>query len=118
MFKGICPYVSQFVVYGEGRSFASALITLDADAMTGWAAANGMAGRPYAGIVGSEEIRTMVQGYVDQLNSGLNRWETIKKFTLLDRDLTVEGGELTPSLKLRRRVVTDRYRSELDALYS
>jgi len=118
MFKGICPYVSQFVVYGEGRSFASALITLDADAMTGWAAANGMKARSYSEVVGSGEVRNLVQGYLDELNSGLNRWETIKKFTLLDRDLTVEGGELTPSLKLRRRVVTDRYRSELDALYS
>jgi len=118
MFKGICPYVSQFVVYGEGRSFASALITLDADAMTGWAAANGMKGRSYSEVVGSGEVRNLVQGYLDELNSGLNRWETIKKFTLLERDLTVEGGELTPSLKLRRRVVTDRYRSELDALYS
>ena len=118
MFKGICPYVSQFVVYGEGRSFASALITLDADAMTGWAAANGMKGRSYTEVVGSVEVRNLVQGYLDELNSRLNRWETIKKFTLLERDLTVEEGELTPSLKLRRRVVTDRYRSELDALYS
>ena len=118
MFKGICPYVSQFVVYGEGRSFASALITLDADAMTGWAAANGMKGRSYSEVVGSVEVRNLVQGYLDELNSRLNRWETIKKFTLLERDLTVEEGELTPSLKLRRRVVTDRYRSELDALYS
>jgi len=118
MFKGICPYVSQFVVYGEGRSFASALITLDADAMTGWAAANGMKGRSYSEVVGSGEARNLVQGYLDELNSGLNRWETIKKFTLLERDLTVEEGVLTPSLKLRRRVVTDRYRSELDALYS
>jgi len=118
MFKGICPYVSQFVVYGEGRSFASALITLDADAMTGWAAANGMKGRSYSEVVGSVEVRNLVQGYLDELNSGLNSWETIKKFTLLERDLTVEEGELTPSLKLRRRLVTDRYRSELDALYS
>lgn len=117
-FKGICPYVSQFVVYGEGRNFASALVTLDAEAITGWAAAHGLAGRPYTAIVGSPEARSMVQGHVDALNSGLNRWETIKRFTILDHDLTVEEGELTPSLKLRRRVVTDRYRSELDALYT
>jgi len=117
-FKGICPYVSQFVVHGEGRNFASALVTLDADAITGWGAAHGLVGKPYAEIVGSPEARTLVQGHVDELNAGLNRWETIKRFTILDHDLTVEEGELTPSLKLRRRVVTDRYRSELDALYS
>lgn len=118
MFKGLCPYVSQLVVHGAGRNFVSALVTLDPDAIAGWAALNGMAGRPYAEVVGSVACREMVQGYIDQLNSGLNRWETIKKFTLLDHDLTVEDGELTPSLKLKRKVVSDRYQDLLDAHYS
>ncbi|WP_411284102.1 AMP-dependent synthetase/ligase [Lapillicoccus sp.] len=116
-FKGICPYVSQFLVHGDGRHFASALITLDADAITGWAAAHGMAGQSYAEIARSTQAHDLVQGYLDELNAGLNRWETIKRFTLLDHDLSIENGELTPSLKLRRRVVTDTYRPELDALY-
>ena len=60
----------------------------------------------------------MVQGYVDQLNAGLNRWETIKKFTILESDLTVEAGELTPSLKLKRKVVSDKYQHLLDAHYT
>ncbi len=118
MFKGICPYVSQFIVHGESRNFASALVTLDPEAITTWAASQGMASSSYEEIVGSEQARALVQGYVDKLNSGLNRWETIKKFTILDHDLTIEAGELTPSLKLRRKVVTEKYRSELDALYS
>jgi long-chain acyl-CoA synthetase len=117
-FKGICPYVSQFVVIGDGRNFASALITLDADAVTQWASANGLAGKGYAEIVTSDEARKMVQGFVDQLNAGLNRWETIKRFTVLERDLTVDQGELTPSLKLRRKVVVERYGREIDALYN
>ena len=117
MFKGICPYVSQFVVIGDGRNFASALITLDPDAMTQWAAANGMAGKEYAEIVTSDAAQAMVQGFVDELNSGLNRWETIKRFAILDRDLTVDEGELTPSLKLRRKIVVERYGSEIDLLY-
>jgi long-chain acyl-CoA synthetase len=117
MFKGICPYVSQFVVIGDGRNFASALVTLDPDAMTQWAAANGMAGQEYAEIVTSDAAQSMVQGFVDELNSGLNRWETIKKFAILDRDLTVDEGELTPSLKLRRKIVVERYGSEIDLLY-
>jgi long-chain acyl-CoA synthetase len=117
MFKGICPYVSQFVVLGDGRNYASALITLDPDAMTQWAAANGMAGKEYAEIVTSDAAQAMVQGFVDELNSGLNRWETIKRFTILDRDLSVDEGELTPSLKLRRKVVVERYGSQIDLLY-
>ena len=60
----------------------------------------------------------MVQGYIDQLNAGLNRWETIKKFTILEHDLTVEDGELTPSLKLKRKVVSEKYKEQLDAHYT
>jgi len=116
-FKGICPYVSQFVVVGDGRHYASALVTLDPDATTQWAAGRGMAGQGYAEIVTSDAARDMVQGYVDELNAGLNRWETIKRFTLLDRDLSVDDGELTPSLKLRRRVVVERYGQQIDQLY-
>ena len=116
-FKGICPYVSQFVVIGDGRNYASALVTLDADAVTSWASGNGLAGKGYAEIVTSDEARVMVQGFIDQLNAGLNRWETIKRFTVLQRDLTVDEGELTPSLKLRRKMVVERYGREIDALY-
>ena len=60
----------------------------------------------------------MVAGYVDELNSRLNRWETIKKWILLDHDLTVESGELTPSMKVKRKVVEDNYRDEIDELYA
>jgi long-chain acyl-CoA synthetase len=58
-----------------------------------------------------------VQTYVDTLNVNLNRWEQIKKFTILDHDLTVESGDLTPSLKLRRKAVSEKYRDVLDAAY-
>jgi long-chain acyl-CoA synthetase len=59
----------------------------------------------------------MVQGYVDQLNLELNRWETIKKFRLLDHDLTVESGELTPSMKVKRGVVEENHKHTIDAMY-
>ena len=96
----------------------SALISLDPEAVSGWAAANGMAGRSYTEIVTSSDCREMVQRYVDELNLGLNRWEQIKKFTILDKDLTVEEGELTPSMKLRRKHVDEKYRGQLDAHYT
>ena len=60
----------------------------------------------------------MVGGYIDQLNAKLNRWETIKKWMLLDRDLTIESGELTPSMKVKRKVVEDNYKAEIDGLYA
>ena len=117
-FKGLCPYASQLVVHGADRNFVSALVTLDPDAMAGWAAANGMEGKSYTEIVSSGACREMVQGYIDQLNAGLNRWETIKKFTILENDLTIEAGELTPSMKLKRKVVADKYKDRLDAHYT
>ena len=54
----------------------------------------------------------MVQVYVDNLNVNLNRWEQIKKFTILDHDLTIEDGDLTPSLKLRRKAVSEKYQDD------
>ena len=116
-FKAQCPYASQMLVFGDGRNYATALITLDPDAITGWAAANRMAGKSYAEISQSQEVRDLLQGYFDTLNQGLNRWETIKRFTVLDRDLTVDAGELTPSLKLKRKHVAEKFKANLEALY-
>ena len=102
---------------GTPSAVEAALSTLDPDAMQGWAAQNGMAGRSYEEVVTSDTCREMVQGYVDELNLGLNRWEQIKKFTILEKDLTVEEGELTPSLKVKRKVVEKKYATLLDKMY-
>jgi long-chain acyl-CoA synthetase len=117
-FKAVCPYASQFLVFGSERNYCIALITLDPDAMATWAAENDMEGASYTEIVNSDKVREMVKGYVDDLNSHLNRWETIKKWELLDHDLTVESGELTPSMKVKRNVVEQNYRDRIEALYS
>jgi long-chain acyl-CoA synthetase len=117
-FKAVCPYASQVLVHGADRNFCTAIITLDPDAMAQWAEHNAMVGRSYEEIVSSVEVQTMVDGYVKELNSRLNRWETIKRFIVLEHDLTIESGEMTPSLKVKRKVVEERYRDRLDALYT
>ena len=117
-FKAVCPYASQFMVFGESRNYCVALITLDPDAMDGWAAENDMAGASYTDIVRSDKVKELVAGYVDQLNERLNRWETIKKWELLDHDLTIESGELTPSMKVKRNVVQDNNEALIAAFYS
>ena len=66
----------------------------------------------------SPEVRANLQASVDQLNAQLNRWETIKKFTVLDRDLSEEDGELTASLKVKRKVVEDHFSDEIEAMYA
>jgi long-chain acyl-CoA synthetase len=116
-FKGISPYVSHLVVDGEGRSYCVALIALDADAARAWANENGMGGARFDEVARSDKFRATMQADVDRLNSQLNRWESIKKFAILDRELTVDDGEITPSMKVRRKIVLDRYRSTLDTLY-
>ena len=117
-FKALCPLASQMVVHGDGRNFCSALIALDPDAVDAWASSHGMEGSSYADVVTSEPMQAEVDGYVGQLNAKLNRWEQIKKFVVLEHDLSVESGELTPSMKVKRRVVEDNYREQLDALYA
>jgi long-chain acyl-CoA synthetase len=116
-FKAICPYASQFMVFGDERNFCVALITLDPDPLADWAKENAVTG-DYAAIVSSDACQKMVQGYVEELNRGLNRWETIKKWQLLDHDLSVESGELTPSMKVKRNVVEGNYADVIDAFYA
>ncbi len=118
MFKGISALTSQIVVHGNERNFCSALITLDPDGVTEWAAHHGMAGKSYAEVVASPEIHDVIQGQIDELNAKLNRWETIKKFAILDHDLTVENGEITPSMKVKRNVVEANNKELLDGFYA
>jgi long-chain acyl-CoA synthetase len=118
IFQGVCPYASQLIVEGEGRSYVTALVSLDPEAIAGWARENGVASKPHAELVRSPEVRLLIQGYIDELNTKLNQWETIKRFLILDRDLSVEAGDLTPSMKLKRRVVADKFKNELDSLYA
>ncbi|NEB07973.1 long-chain fatty acid--CoA ligase [Streptomyces coelicoflavus] len=116
-FKAVCPYVSNILVHGADRNFCTALIALDEIAITEWAKENGLAGKPYAEIVAAPATVEMVDGYVKQLNEGLQRWQTIKKFRLLPRDLDVEHGEITPSLKLKRPVVEREYKNLIEEMY-
>ena len=117
-FKAVCPYSSQFMVFGNERNYVVALVTLDPEAISEWAEENGLGGKSYEEIVAEPQTREMVQGYVDTLNGQLNRWETIKKFELLDHDLTVESGELTPSMKVKRNVVEGNDSREIDKMYA
>ncbi|MDH3032874.1 AMP-dependent synthetase/ligase [Streptomyces sp. TRM75561] len=116
-FKAVCPYVSNILVHGADRNYCTALIALDEQSITAWAAENGLEGKPYAEIVAAPVTVEMVDGYVKQLNEGLQRWQTIKKFRLLPRDLDVEHGEITPSLKLKRPVVEREYKHLIEEMY-
>jgi long-chain acyl-CoA synthetase len=117
-FATLCPYASQFLVFGEGRNFAVALVTLDADSISGWAKDNGLGDKPYEELTKSDAVHGMIDEHVQKLNASLNRWETIKKWAVLSEDLSVEGGQLTPSLKVKRGVVAEQNKATLDGFYS
>ncbi|MDT0330458.1 AMP-dependent synthetase/ligase [Nocardiopsis lambiniae] len=116
-FKALCPYVSNLVVHGDRRAYCVALVALDPEAIATWAEENGLGALDYAGLTGDPKVRAMVQEAIDALNLTLPRHETVKKFAILPNDLTVEGGEITPSLKMRRRAVEAKYQEILDGMY-
>lgn len=118
VFKGISSMTSQIIVHGNERHFCSALITLDPDAVAEWAENHGMKGKSYAEVVTSPEIQELIAGQIEELNQRLNRWETIKKWKILDHDLTVESGELTPSMKVKRAVVEANHKDLLESFYA
>jgi long-chain acyl-CoA synthetase len=118
MFKAVCPYTSQAVVIGQARNFVTMLVSLDPDAIAAWAAGGPLAGKPYTEIVAAPETEQMVAGYIKELNTKLNRWETIKKFAILPRDLTIEHGEITPSMKIKRRGVEANFAEQIDKMYA
>ena len=117
MFKAVCPLASEMVVHADGRHYATALVTLDPDALTQWGRAQGLAATDYTALTADPAVREYVGSCVDVVNGRLNRWETIKDFRILDHDLTVDDGELTPSMKVRRKVLESRYRPLLDSMY-
>ncbi|WNI31982.1 AMP-binding protein [Streptomyces sp. ITFR-6] len=117
-FKAVCPFVSNILVHGADRNFCTALIALDEPTILGWAAENGMEGKSYADVVAAPRTVELIDGYVKRLNEGLQRWQTIKKFRLLPRDLDIEHGEVTPSLKLKRPVVERAYKDLIEDMYA
>lgn len=118
MFKAVCPYTSQAVVVGQARNFVTMLISLDEDAIAAWAAGGPLAGRSYEEIAAAPETEKLVAGYIEELNGKLNRWETVKKFAILPRDLSIEQGEVTPSMKIKRRSVEANFAEQIDKMYA
>ncbi|MEW1750530.1 AMP-dependent synthetase/ligase [Streptomyces angustmyceticus] len=117
-FKAVCPFVSNVLVHGANRNFCTALIALDEPTILTWAAEHGLEGKPYAEVVATAQVRELIDGYVERVNEGLQRWQQIRKFRLLPRDLDIEHGEVTPSLKVKRPVVERTFKDLLDEMYA
>ena len=111
------PYVSQVAAVGDGRKYISALITLDPAALERWAANHKKTDLSYAELTQLPEVRTSIDRFMARANSKLERWETVKRYAILDHEFSVADGIMTPNMKVRRAHVADRYADVIDSLY-
>ena len=109
--------ISQAMVYGEGKSYLVALLTLNRIEATEYARAHGIT-ETSADLAGSAEIETLVKSIVDQVNARVSSTESIKKFVVLERDFEIEKDEITPTGKIKRDNVTERYGVLIQSLYA
>ena len=112
------PLVSQAVVVGDGRSSIGALVTLDAESVAAWLQQKGRPGTPVAELTEDAELLTELRGAVDTANSTVSSAEGIKRLRVLPVDLTEEGGQLTPSMKVKRPVVLAEFADDIEAMYA
>jgi long-chain acyl-CoA synthetase len=110
-------YVSQALVVGDRKPYVAALITLDESEIQKWADAQGIDGDLEA-LARDERVQALIQEVVDDANRERSRFEQVKRFAILPRDFSMEHGEVTPTLKLRRRAVSEHFAGELEQLYA
>jgi long-chain acyl-CoA synthetase len=116
--KAASPLVGQAAAIGNGRPYNVALIVLDPDYAPVWASQNDIEGKSVEDLAGEEKVRDAIQAAVDQANAKLSRVEQIKKFTILPEQWEAGGDELTPTMKLKRKPIDEKYAEEIEALYS
>ncbi|MBX3190403.1 MAG: AMP-binding protein [Labilithrix sp.] len=114
--KGI-PIVAQAVVIGDRRKYLSALVTLDPERIKAEASAAGSPAKSVDEAARCDTFKKHLERQIDGVNERLARVQTIKRFTIIPREFTIEGGELTPTMKVKRKVVNEKYRKEIEALY-
>lgn len=112
------PVIAQAVVIGDRRKFLSALVTLDPDRIGAESDACGSPAKTPEEAARCEKFRRHLDKQIQELNGRLARVQTIKKFTVLPNELSIEGGELTPTMKVKRKVVNEKYKREIEAMYA
>jgi long-chain acyl-CoA synthetase len=118
LLKVASPLISYAILHGESRNYCTALISLSEEEILTWAREAGLAGKPYEEVVSDERVHRLLEPHVERVNTRLARHETIKRFAILPSELSIESGELTPSLKVRRKTVEQHYRALIDHLYA
>ena len=115
--KATCPYVSDAVVVGNDRPYCVAVLTLDEAAIVGWAEHAKLGLGDLHDVLRAPATVKMIDGHITRLNATLNRWETIKRFVIADHELSVESGEMTPSMKVKRSAIEANFAAEIAGMY-
>ncbi|HYV56728.1 MAG TPA: AMP-dependent synthetase/ligase [Candidatus Nitrosopolaris sp.] len=116
--KGASPLIGQVCVLGDRRPFNTALVVLDADFAPVWAAQQGLTRTSLAELAAEPAMRAAVEEGIERANALLSRVEQVKKFHIVPGDWAPGGDELTPTMKLKRRPIADKYAREIDAMYT
>ncbi len=111
------PFITEVMIYGDGKKFISALIVPNFDAIKQWAQERNLTFKDNSEMVRNEKVIRLIGHRIEQRSKPLARYEKIKKFILLDKDFSMDDGEVTPTLKLRRKIITNKYKDELEKLY-
>jgi long-chain acyl-CoA synthetase len=110
-------YIREAVLIGERRNFLSALIQIDYDTVGKWAQERGHAYTTFKSLSGLPEVRKLIQAEIDKVNAEFARVENIRKFILLDKQLDHDDGEVTATMKVRRKVIEEKFRGQIEAMY-
>ncbi len=111
------PFISHAMLVGDHRNFIAALIVPNFERLCEWCKKNGLGDLQIEQMIRQEDVYNKIQSEIQETIAGLPRYEQAKKFILLPHPWTVEGGELTPTMKLKRRVILRKFSSHIDALY-
>lgn len=110
--------IEQMAVIGENKKFVSALVVPSVDGLKDWCNNNGVQFDTLENVVKNQKVLDAIEAEINKYNEDFGRWEQVKKFTLLPQEWSVETGELTPTMKLKRRVINERYAKEIEELYN
>ncbi|MDO8991992.1 MAG: AMP-binding protein, partial [Daejeonella sp.] len=111
------PYIEQMIVIGENERFPAALILPNFSALSAWCSRSGIPFSNNADMIKDQRVIDKIQSVIDHFNKDFGHWEQVKKFELLTEDWSIDGGELTPKLSLKRKVILQKYKDQVEKIY-
>jgi len=113
----LSPYISEVVLFGDRRTYVVALLTLDQIALKKWAENQHLPFEEYAEFIKRTELKALIAAEIERQTGHFSRFEKVKKFRVIPSDFTIETGELTPSLKVRKKIIAEKYANLIDEMY-